>query len=67
RKLVGGSLMGGLTEVQEMINFASKHNITADIELVKMDYVNTALKRLEKADVRYRFVIDIGNSLKPAA
>ncbi|XP_031375541.1 8-hydroxygeraniol dehydrogenase-like [Punica granatum] len=67
RKLVGGSLMGGLKEVQEMINFASKHNITADIELVKMDYVNTAMKRLEKADVRYRFVIDIGNSLKPTA
>ncbi|PKI61458.1 hypothetical protein CRG98_018141 [Punica granatum] len=67
RKVVGGSLIGGLKETQEMINFASKHNITSDIEVVQMDYVNTAMERLAKADVRYRFVIDIGNSLKSAA
>lgn len=64
RKIVGGSLMGGPHEVQEMIDLASKHNITADVEVVKMDYVNTAMKRLAKGDVRFRFVIDIGNSLK---
>ncbi|PKI61454.1 hypothetical protein CRG98_018137 [Punica granatum] len=65
RKVVGGSLIGGLKETQEMVEFASKHNITADIEVIRMDYVNTAMERLLKADVKYRFVIDIGNSLMP--
>ncbi|KAL4182672.1 hypothetical protein AMTRI_Chr11g151360 [Amborella trichopoda] len=63
RKVIGGSIIGGMKETQDMINFASKHNITADIELVKMDYVNTAMERLAKGDVRYRFVIDVANSL----
>ncbi|KAK9285013.1 hypothetical protein L1049_024195 [Liquidambar formosana] len=63
RKMVGGSLIGGMKETQEMIDFAAKHNITADIEVVPMDYVNTAMERLAKADIRYRFVIDIGNTL----
>ncbi|KAF8369314.1 hypothetical protein HHK36_009631 [Tetracentron sinense] len=62
RKIVAGSAIGGMKETQEMIDFAGKHNITADIELISMDYVNTAMERLAKADVRYRFVIDIGNS-----
>ncbi|CAH2068910.1 unnamed protein product [Thlaspi arvense] len=56
----------GIKETQEMIDFAAQHNITADIELIPMDYVNTAMERLVKADVRYRFVIDIGNTLKAA-
>ncbi|KAK2656640.1 hypothetical protein Ddye_009692 [Dipteronia dyeriana] len=64
RKIVAGSATGGLRETQEMINFAAKHNITADIELIPIDYVNIAMDRLSKADVRYRFVIDIGNTLK---
>ncbi|KAK4585055.1 hypothetical protein RGQ29_022643 [Quercus rubra] len=64
RKMVGGSCIGGLKETQEMIDFAAKHNITADIEVIPIDYVNTAMERLVKADVRYRFVIDIGNTLK---
>uniref|UniRef100_F6HRU5 Alcohol dehydrogenase-like C-terminal domain-containing protein n=1 Tax=Vitis vinifera TaxID=29760 RepID=F6HRU5_VITVI len=62
RKLVASSLSGGLKETQEMIDFAGKHNVTADVEVVPIDYVNTAMERLEKADVRYRFVIDIGNT-----
>nr|AEE69008.1 cinnamyl alcohol dehydrogenase 3 [Camellia sinensis] len=66
RKIVAGSCIGGIKETQEMIDFAAKHNITADIEVIPMDYVNTALERLVKADVRYRFVIDIGNTLKIA-
>ncbi|KAF8404741.1 hypothetical protein HHK36_009630 [Tetracentron sinense] len=66
RKLVADTAMGGMKETQEMIDFAGKHNITADIELIPMDYVNTAMKRLAKADVRYRFVIDIGNTLASA-
>ncbi|XP_062145198.1 probable mannitol dehydrogenase [Alnus glutinosa] len=64
RKMVGGSGIGGMKETQEMVDFAAKHNITADIEVIPIDYVNTAMERLSKADVRYRFVIDIGNSLK---
>lgn len=66
RKLVASSLSGGLKETQEMIDFAGKHNITADVEVISIDYVNTAMERLQKADVRYRFVIDIGNTLKAA-
>nr|BAN91670.1 cinnamyl alcohol dehydrogenase 1 [Carthamus tinctorius] len=64
RKIVGGSNIGGLKETQEMLDFSAKHGITADIELVPIDYVNTAMERLLKSDVRYRFVIDVANSLK---
>ncbi|CAL9001933.1 unnamed protein product [Prunus brigantina] len=67
RKMVGGSNIGGLKETQEMIDFAAKHNITAEVEVIPIDYVNTAMERLAKADVRYRFVIDVGNTLKPPA
>ncbi|WZZ46231.1 hypothetical protein YC2023_042490 [Brassica napus] len=65
RKMVMGSMIGGIKETQEMVDMAGKHNITADIELISADYVNTAMERLEKADVRYRFVIDVANTLKP--
>ncbi|KAK6774995.1 hypothetical protein RDI58_025996 [Solanum bulbocastanum] len=64
RKLVAGSAIGGMKETQEMVDFAGKHNITPDDEVVPMDYVNTALERLLKSDVKYRFVLDIGNTLK---
>ncbi|GFY94099.1 cinnamyl alcohol dehydrogenase 8 [Actinidia rufa] len=66
RKIVAGTCIGGIKETQEMIDFTAKHNITADIELIPMDYVNTVMERLVKADVRYRFVVDIGNTLKAA-
>ncbi|XP_042490916.1 probable mannitol dehydrogenase [Macadamia integrifolia] len=66
RKMVAGSIIGGMKETQEMIDFAAKHNITADIELIPVDYLNTAMERLAKADVKYRFVLDIGNTLTPA-
>jgi D-arabinose 1-dehydrogenase-like Zn-dependent alcohol dehydrogenase len=46
-----------------MIDFAAKHNIIADVEVIPMDYVNTALERLAKGDVKYRFVIDVANTL----
>ena len=61
---MAGSAIGGMKETQEMIDFAAKHNVTADVEVIPMDYIHTAMERLAKADVRYRFVIDIGNSLK---
>ncbi|OWM85425.1 hypothetical protein CDL15_Pgr019049 [Punica granatum] len=61
-----GSCVGGIKETQEMIDFAAKHNITADIEVIPVDYVNTALERLAKGDVKYRFVIDIRKTLEEA-
>nr|XP_033516797.1 probable mannitol dehydrogenase isoform X2 [Nicotiana tomentosiformis] len=64
RKLVAGSGIGGMKETQEMLDFATKHNITADVEVIPMDYVNTALERLAKGDVKYRFVIDVAKTLK---
>ncbi|XP_008237261.2 PREDICTED: probable mannitol dehydrogenase [Prunus mume] len=63
RKLVASNAVGGMKETPEMIDFTAKHNITAEIEVISMDYVNTAMKRLAKNDVRYRFVIDVGNTL----
>ncbi|OEL38139.1 putative cinnamyl alcohol dehydrogenase 5 [Dichanthelium oligosanthes] len=63
-KALAGTCIGGLRDTQEMIDVAAKHGVTADIEVVGADYVNTAMERLAKADVRYRFVIDIGNTLK---
>ncbi|VFQ88114.1 unnamed protein product [Cuscuta campestris] len=66
RKLVAGSCIGGIKETQEMLDFSAKHNITPDVEIVPVDYINTALERLVKADVKYRFVLDIGKTLKSA-
>lgn len=53
-----------MKETQEMLNFAAEQSITADIEVIAIDYVNAAMDRLAKGNVRYRFVIDIGNTLK---
>ncbi|KAL8507695.1 hypothetical protein ACS0TY_018293 [Phlomoides rotata] len=64
RKTVAGSGIGGMKETQEMMDFAAKHNITADVEVIPMGYINQAMERLEKADVKYRFVIDIAATLK---
>lgn len=47
-----------------MIDFAAKHNILPDVEMISMDYVNKAMERLLKSDVKYRFVIDIAKTLK---
>ncbi|KAK6115149.1 hypothetical protein DH2020_007418 [Rehmannia glutinosa] len=64
RRTMAGSMIGGIKETQEMIDFAAKHNILPDVEMISMDYVNTAMERLAKADVKYRFVIDVANTLK---
>ncbi|KAI3794454.1 hypothetical protein L1987_37086 [Smallanthus sonchifolius] len=66
RKTVAGSNIGGIKETQEMLDFAAEHGITADVEVIPIDYVNTAMERLLKSDVRYRFVIDVANSIKAA-
>lgn len=63
RKVISASMTGGMRETQEMMEFAGKHNISADVEVISMADVNTAMERLTKGDVKYRFVIDIANSL----
>ncbi|KAI7835473.1 hypothetical protein COHA_010630 [Chlorella ohadii] len=63
RLTVGGSLIGGIKETQEMLDFAAQHGIVCDTEKIGIDYVNTAMERLVKNDVHYRFVIDIQGSL----
>ena len=63
RKSFSGSNIGGIAETQEMLNFCAEHNITAEIEMINIQQVNEAFERLEKNDVKYRFVIDM-NSLK---
>ena len=59
RRSFSGSNIGGIAETQEMLGFCDKHNITADIELIKASEVNQAFERLAKGDVKYRFVIDM--------
>ena len=59
RRSVAGSLIGGIRETQEMLDFCAEHGIASDIELIAPDQINEAYARLEKSDVRYRFVIDI--------
>nr|AFY63472.1 geraniol dehydrogenase [Perilla frutescens] len=62
RKTVAGSAIGGMKETQEMIDFAAKKNIIPDVEVIPIDYINTAMDRLLKSDVKYRFVIDVNKS-----
>ncbi|GJN36737.1 hypothetical protein PR202_gb25629 [Eleusine coracana subsp. coracana] len=62
-KMLAGSSIGGMRDTQEMLDLAAEHGVMADVEVIGADYVNTAMERLAKADVRYRFVIDIGNTL----
>ncbi len=63
RKAVAGSLIGGIAETQELLDFCGKHNITSDIEIINMQDINHAYERMLKSDVKYRFVIDM-KSLK---
>jgi uncharacterized zinc-type alcohol dehydrogenase-like protein len=64
RKSFSGSTIGGIAETQEMLDFCSKHNITADIEMIDISQINEAYDRLLKSDVKYRFVIDMGTLKK---
>jgi uncharacterized zinc-type alcohol dehydrogenase-like protein len=59
RKSLAGSMIGGLPETQEMLDFCAEHNIVSDIELIDMKDIHTAYDRMLKGDVRYRFVIDM--------
>ena len=59
RKRITGSSIGSIAETREMLSFCGEHNITADIELIKPDGINGAWERVEKSNVKYRFVIDM--------
>ncbi len=61
RRSFAGSMIGGIAETQEMLDFCGKHNITSDIELINIQQVNEAYERLLKGDVHYRFVIDMAS------
>jgi uncharacterized zinc-type alcohol dehydrogenase-like protein len=61
RKSISGSLIGGIKETQEMLDFCGKHNITADVEVIPIQQVNEAYERMVKSDVKYRFSIDIAS------
>lgn len=61
---LAGSLIGGIAETQDMLDYCGKHGITSDVEIIPIQKINEAYERMLKSDVRYRFVIDIA-SLKP--
>ena len=58
RRSIGGSMIGGIPELQEMLNFCGEHKIVSDVEVIKADYINEAYTRTIASDVKYRFVID---------
>jgi uncharacterized zinc-type alcohol dehydrogenase-like protein len=61
RRQLAGSLIGGIRETQEMLDFCAEHGITSDIELIRIEQINEAYARLLKSDVKYRFVIDMAS------
>jgi uncharacterized zinc-type alcohol dehydrogenase-like protein len=58
---VAGSVIGGIAETQEMLDFCGQHGITADVEVINIQDINHAWQRMLKSDVKYRFVIDIAS------
>jgi uncharacterized zinc-type alcohol dehydrogenase-like protein len=61
RKSVAGSVIGGIAETQELLDFCGKHDITSDVEMIKIQEINQAYERMLKSDVKYRFVIDMAS------
>ncbi|UYG09154.1 NAD(P)-dependent alcohol dehydrogenase [Halomonas sp. M4R1S46] len=61
RRVLAGSLIGGIEETQELLDFCAEHDIRCDIETIDIQDINTAFERMEKGDVRYRFVIDMAS------
>lgn len=60
-KSVAGSLIGGIAETQEMLDFCANHNITSEVEMINIQYINQAYERMLRSDVKYRFVIDMAS------
>jgi len=61
RRSLAGSLIGGIAETQEMLDYCASHNIVSDVEVINISYINQAYERMLKGDVRYRFVIDMSS------
>lgn len=61
RRRITGSLIGGLPETQELLNFCAEKNVLPDCEMIRMEQINEAFERMERSDVRYRFVIDMAS------
>ncbi|WP_413999466.1 NAD(P)-dependent alcohol dehydrogenase [Flavobacterium sp. W1B] len=61
RRSIMGSLIGGIAETQEMLDYCAEHNITSDVEVIDMSYINEAYDRMNESDVKYRFVIDMAS------
>jgi len=64
RRNIIGSLIGGIPETQEMLDYCADHNIVSDVEVIDMPYINEAYERMLKNDVKYRFVIDLASLKK---
>jgi uncharacterized zinc-type alcohol dehydrogenase-like protein len=58
RRRLAGSMIGGIPEMQEMLDFCGKHSIVSDVEIIEASYTNTAYERTIASHVKYRFVID---------
>ena len=67
RRQLAGSLIGGIAETQEMLDFCAQHGITAEIEIIPIQKINEAYERMLKSDVKYRFVIDMASLKQEAA
>lgn len=67
RRRVAGSLIGGLRETQELLDFCGRMSILPECEMIGMEDINEAFDRMERSDVRYRFVIDMASLHAPAA
>ena len=67
RKTLAGSAIGGMAETQEMLDFCAEHGIVSDVEIVPIQAINEAFDRLERNDVKYRFVIDMASLKEPSA
>jgi uncharacterized zinc-type alcohol dehydrogenase-like protein len=61
RRSLAGSLIGGIAETQEMLDFCAKHDIAAEIEMIPIQQINEAYERMLRSDVKYRFVIDMSS------
>jgi uncharacterized zinc-type alcohol dehydrogenase-like protein len=59
RASLAGSMIGGMPETQQMLDYCGEHNIVSDVEVISMEQINEAYERLLKQDVKYRFVIDM--------
>ncbi len=61
RKSIAGSVIGGIKETQDLLDFCGEHHIVADVEMIDIQSINEAYERMIKGDIKYRFVIDMGS------